>query len=97
MGHSRRKEKQNKVVTARLVARGFKECGSNILKDILKETEKTRPLKNVFSIGTEFEHTFRYLRLNITQKQNFNIMLDQIQFIHKIKSEEIPQEKMKNK
>ena len=43
-----------------------------------------RPSKNNFSIGTEFEQSFRYLGLNITQKQNFNITLDQIQFIHEI-------------
>ena len=47
-----------------------------------------RPLKNIFSIGTEFGQSFRYLGLNITQKQNFNITLDQIQFIHEIKSVE---------
>ena len=31
------------------------------------------PLKNIFSLGTEFEQSFFYLELNITQKQNFNI------------------------
>ena len=43
-----------------------------------------RPSKDNFPIGTEFEQSFRYLGLNITQKQNFNITLDQIQFIHEI-------------
>ena len=55
------------------------------------------PLNNIFSTGTEFEQTFRYLGLNITQKQNFNVVLDQIHFIHEIKSIEIPHEGMKNK
>ena len=49
-----------------------------------------KALKNIFSIGTEFEQSFRYLGLSITQKQNFNITLDQIQFIHEIKSVEMP-------
>ena len=31
-----------------------------------------KPLKNVFSLGTEFEQTFRYLGLNMTQKQPQN-------------------------
>ena len=44
-----------------------------------------RPLKKIFSRGTEFEQSFKYLGLNITQKQNFNITLDQIQFIREIK------------
>ena len=56
-----------------------------------------RPLINILSIGTEFEQIFRYLGLNITQKQNFNITLDQIQFINEIKSVEILRKKMKNK
>ena len=55
-----------------------------------------RSLKNIFPIGTESEQSFRHLGLNITQKQNFNITLDQIQFIHEIKSVEIPQERLKN-
>ena len=55
-----------------------------------------RPLKNIVFIGTEFEQSFRYLGLNIIQ-QNFNITLDQIQFIHKIKSVEILRERVNNK
>ena len=49
-----------------------------------------RQLKHILSMGTEFEHTFRYLGLKITQKHYFNITLDQIQFIHEIKSVEMP-------
>ena len=45
-----------------------------------------RPLKYIFPIGTGFEQSFRYLGLNIIQKQNFKITLDQSQFIHEIKS-----------
>ena len=56
-----------------------------------------RSLKNIFPIGTESEQSFRYLGLNITQKQNFNITVDQIQLIHEIKSVEIPRERLKNK
>ena len=55
------------------------------------------PLKNIFFIGAESEQTFRYLGINVTQKQNFNITLDQIQFIPEIKSVEVPQERMNNK
>ena len=32
-----------------------------------------RPLKYIFPIGTGFEQSFRYLGLNIIQKQNFKI------------------------
>ena len=56
-----------------------------------------RSLKKFFPIGTESEQSFTYLGLNITQKQNFNITLDQIQLIHEIKSVEIPRERLKNK
>ena len=55
------------------------------------------PLKTVFAIGTEFEKTFKYLGLNITQTKNFNINLDQIQFIDEINQIEISRERTKNK
>ena len=56
-----------------------------------------KTVKKISSIETAFERTFRYLELNITQKQNFSITFDQIQFIHETKSVEIPPERMKNK
>ena len=55
------------------------------------------PLKTVFAIGTEFEKTFKYLGLNITQKKKYNINIDKIQFIDEINQIEISRERTKNK